>query len=362
MWKSVLLLSSVIALSACNHNPTTHKATGESGSAAAVTAQGFTGEQLRLIGRFDTSTQGKAQFTWPGSAVEFRFSGTSASIALGSTGDARFQVDVDGAVQDLWVKNGEATYTLASGLTKGEHTVRLTRLTESFALVTSLLGDPIVDGKLLPAPAAAPRRLLVIGDSITAGYGVEGADQSCHYEAHTSNQQLTYAALAANELNADLHAIAWSGIGAWRSYGEKTPVNPSILVRYQRTLADDANSRWDASQYQPDAILITIGTNDYWEGSVSDDYRAGMKTLIGMVQADYANKPVYLILSPMLGGVQRESQKTILGSLVSPNVKVIDLGKIEPTDGLGCDWHPNKTTNQRMGKALVQQLTTDLKW
>ncbi|HEX7765015.1 MAG TPA: hypothetical protein VF433_15585, partial [Cellvibrio sp.] len=87
MWKSVLLLSSVIALSACNHHPTTHKATGESGSATAVTAQGFTGKQLRLIGRFDTSTQGKAQFTWPGSAVEFRFSGTSAAIALGSTGD-----------------------------------------------------------------------------------------------------------------------------------------------------------------------------------------------------------------------------------------------------------------------------------
>lgn len=360
MWKFLLLLSSLVALSACNHQAAPNHTASNFSSTTASTS--FSGEQLRMIGRFDTSTQGKAQFTWPGSAIEFRFTGTEAKMMLASNGDVRFQVAVDGTLQDLWVKSGEATYTLASGLTKGEHTIRLTRLTESFALVTALLSDPIVDGKLLPAPAAATKRLLVIGDSITAGYGVEGADQHCSYDMRTSNQQLTYAALAANELGADLHAIAWSGIGVWRSYGEKTPVNPSMLVRYQRTLADDSNSRWNANTYQPDAILINLGTNDYWEGSVSDDYRANMKTLITMVQTDFANKPVYLIISPMLGGAQRESQKIILGSLVSSGVKVVDLGKIESADGLGCDWHPNKITNQRMGKTLVQHLKTDLNW
>lgn len=368
MWKSILTLSSILLLSACSPNTFTHnstltqKETNTSASAKPIVLNSFTGEQLRLIGRFDTNTQGRAQFTWPGSAVEFRFSGSTATIALASTGDVRFQVAVDGAIQDLWVKAGEATYTLASGLAQGEHTVRLTRLTESFALVTALLSDPSVDGKLLPAPAAAQKRLLVIGDSITAGYGVEGADQTCSYAASTSNQQLTYAALAANAVGADLHAIAWSGIGAWRSYSEKTPVNPSILVRYQRTLADDTNSRWNPALYQPDAVLINIGTNDYWEGSVTDEYRAAMKKLIALVHRDYGNKPVYLIISPMLNGAVRDSQKTVLGSLASANVKIVDLGKIETEDGLGCDWHPNKVTNQRMGKALEQQLKTDLKW
>ncbi len=357
MWKSALILSSLLTLVACSpHSRLDQKAN------APVNSNGFTGEQLRLIGRFDTSTPGKAQFTWPGSALEFRFSGTRADIKLASTGDVRFQLEVNGTVQDLWVKAGEANYELASGLPQGEHQIRLTRLTESFALVTTLLSDPVVDGKLLPAPAAAEKRLLVIGDSITAGYGVEGADQHCSYEARTSNQQLTYAALAANKLNADLHAIAWSGIGVWRSYAEKTPANPSMLVRYQRTLADDANSRWDASRYQPQAILINLGTNDYWEGSVGDEYRANMKQLIAMVQQDHANAPVYLIVSPMLGGAQRASQKIILGSLVGKGVQVIDLGKIETEDGLGCDWHPNIITNQRMGDVLVARLKADLGW
>lgn len=360
MWKSVLILVSLVFFSGCNSS--LHSTTTANESTDTIALNSFTGTQVRLIGRFDTSIQGKAPFTWPGSAIEFRFTGSTAKIALASTGDVRFQLAVDGVVQDLWVTSGEATYTLASGLAQGEHHIRLTRLTESFALVTTLLSDPQVDGKLLPAPSAAPNRLLVIGDSITAGYGVEGADQTCSYETRTSNQQLTYAALAANELGADLHAIAWSGIGVWRSYGEKTPVNPSMLVRYQRTLADDANSRWDSTAYQPDAILINLGTNDYWEGTVSDDYRANMKQLITMVQTDYANKPVYLIISPMLGSAQREAQKIILDSLVSSGVKVLDIGKIESADGFGCDWHPNKITHQRMGKVLEQQLRTDLKW
>lgn len=359
MWKSALLFSSLIALAACTSQPLPQQDNTQNSSALSP---GFSGQQQRLIGRFDTSSPGKAQFSWPGSALEFRFTGTRAAITLASTGDLRFQVEVNGKPQDLWVKAGEASYELASGLPQGEHQIRLTRLTESFAVVSSLLSDPVVDGKLLSAPAAREKRLLVIGDSITAGYGVEGPDQHCHYEAKTSNQQLTYAALAANRLNADLHAIAWSGIGVWRSYGEKTPANPSMLVRYQRTLADDANSRWDSRRYQPDAILINLGTNDYWEGSVSDDYRANMKTLIAMVQQDYAHKPVYLIVSPMLGGAQRESQKIILGSLTGKGVQLVDLGKIEPQDGLGCDWHPNKITNQRMGDALVARLKADLNW
>jgi len=227
--------------------------------------------------------------------------------------------------------------------------------------VTSVIGNPIVD-KLLPAPTSPAKKLLVIGDSITAGYGVEGANKECHYAMETSNQQLSYAAVAAKNLGADLHAIAWSGIGAWRSYGEKTPVVPNILIRSQRTLADDANSQWDIAIYTPDAILINIGTNDYWEGSVGDEYRQQMLKLINRTQEEYPAKPIYLILSPMLSGAARESQQAVLNSLTSTTIKLLDLGKIESADGFGCDYHPNTKTNNRMAEALVKQLKIDLDW
>lgn len=351
MLKSALPVLAFFLLAACT-NHALH---------TASSPEGFSGEQVRLIGRFEQK-DGEAAFTWPGSALAFRFEGTEAGITIASNGRVRFEVDVDGVVADLWVEEGERFYTLASGLQPGRHDLRLTRLTESFSLVTRFTQDPQVDGKLLAAPAAPQRRLLAVGDSITAGYGVEGESYACHYAPETSNQQLTYAALAAEALNADLHSIAWSGIGAWRSYGEEKPVNPTILERYQRTLADDPESRWDVARYQPDAITIAIGTNDYWQGSVTDEYQLRMISLIDRVQRDYPGKPIYLIVSPMLSGAARDDHKARLTALEESQVHMLDLGKIEPADGYGCDYHPNLTTQRRAAQALTQRLRTDLNW
>jgi lysophospholipase L1-like esterase len=322
----------------------------------------FSGKNSRLIGRFDKSTTGEAKFTWPGSAIEFRFDGSQASIAIASEGKTRFALDVDGQTKDFWTEEGNRTYLLASHLNKGIHTLRLTRVNESTAGVTSFTSDPLTDGKLLAPPAAPAKKLLVIGDSITAGYGVEGANQSCHYTLDTSTQQLTYAAIAAKALGADLHAIAWSGIGAWRSYGEKTPVKPSIIVRHIRTLADDRDSKWNPLGYQPDAVLINIGTNDYWEDSTSNNYRDAMVTLISQIQTDYINKPIYLIVSPMLGDKTRIAQKQVLQSLAKGNIKILDLGENNGSEGFGCDYHPNLTTQTRLGKTLEANLKTELNW
>jgi len=329
---------------------------------ASATSTVFTGNNARLIGRFDKSTTGEAKFTWPGSAIEFRFEGSQASISIASQGKTRFALDIDGQTKDFWTDAGNKTYTLASNLSKGVHTIRLTRVNESTAGITRFTSDPQTDGKLLTPPAAPNRKLLVIGDSITAGYGVEGANQSCHYTLDTSTQQLTYTAFAAKALGADLHAIAWSGIGAWRSYGEKMPVNPNMIVRHTRILADDPNSKWNPKEYQPSAILVNIGTNDYWEGSVSNDYRDAMTKLISQIQTDYANKPVYLIVSPMLGEKVHLAQKQVLQSLAKGNIKVLDLGENNGSEGFGCDYHPNLTTQTRLGKALEANLKTELNW
>jgi lysophospholipase L1-like esterase len=366
MWKITLICLSLF-LFACDSKTGDLKTDAKETASTASVAQssiagGFTGNNVRLIGRFDDSVKGQVSFTWPGSAIEFRFDGTEAKIGLKSTARVRFVVDVDGVSSDLWVEAGEATYTLASHLSRRVHDLRLTRVIESFAVVTSITSDPQIAGNLLSPPPVAEKRLLVIGDSITAGYGVEGPDQNCHYAMETSNQQLSYAAIAAKKLGADLHVIAWSGIGAWRSYAEKTPVNPNILTRYQRTLADDPASQWNAASYIPDAIMINIGTNDYWEGSVGEEYRQEMVKLVARVQSDYAGKPIYLILSPMLGGQARDAQQSVLNSLTNTQITLLDLGKQEQEDGLGCDYHPNTVTNNRMAAALESRLKADLNW
>ena len=146
MLKSALLILALYTVVGCAHH-----------SSNSAPADGFSGEQVRMIGRFAQHNDGEAAFTWPGSALEFRFEGTEAGITIASNGRTRFEVDVDGVVSDLWVKEGEAYYTLASGLEPGVHQLRLTRLTESFSVVTRFTTDPHTDGKLLLPPAAPSR-------------------------------------------------------------------------------------------------------------------------------------------------------------------------------------------------------------
>ena len=355
MVRLFLSICILAALSACSDQ-------ASDGATLVASSTGYSGEYSRFIGCSDHSVEKQVSFTWPGSRLEFQFEGSNAAISMASDSRVRFEIEVDGKARDLWVDGDSKLYTLASELKYGVHNVSITRITESFAIVSAFTSDPVVDGNLLVPGEAPERRLLVLGDSITAGYGIEGDSGNCHYSMETSNQQLAYAALAAEALNADLHAIAWSGIGAYRSYGEKTPVAPNIQIRSERTLADDPASQWDATLYQPDAVVIAIGTNDYWRNTASEQYRANMLKLLVQVTADYPDRPIYLIASPMLYGEVRAAQIEVLQSLAEANIVFADIGRIEPADGFGCDYHPNTITQKRMAKALTKRLETDLGW
>ncbi|MCP8897694.1 SGNH/GDSL hydrolase family protein [Gilvimarinus xylanilyticus] len=319
-------------------------------------------DQLRLQGRFWPVASSALAFTWPGSAFEYRFSGTQSSVNLQVSERMRFWLELDGEGRELWVEPGQKHYQLAKGLPLGEHQIRVTRLAESFTGVAQLQGLPDTDGQLLAAPAAPERKLLVIGDSITAGYGVEGESKDCSYSQQTSNPLKAYAGLSASELNADIHTIAWSGIGVWRSYGEEEPKSPTIAERRKLILGDDFDTPWNSANYQPNAVLINIGTNDFWQGS-APGYPQAMGEMLSDVRSDYPDTPVYFILSPMLGGEARVKQADDLTGLAEDeDVDVLDLGRIQPEDGYGCDWHPNEITNTRMADKLVDRLRTDLGW
>lgn len=330
-------------------------------SASEPEQTGFEAEKVRLIGRFVLDKEGEARFTWPGSAIEFRFRGTEARIGIESEQRIRFLVNLDGREQELWVTPGRQIYTLAEGLADKAHQIQVTRLSESFSGISAFTSAPMVDGELLTPPEAPERKLLVLGDSITAGYGVEGEHAECSYSLDTSTPLKAYAHIAAERLAAEVHTIAWSGIGVWRGYGQKTPSDPTIRERRQLTLGTDLESEWDHTRYHPDAVVIAIGTNDFWEGT-APGYRAAMEKMIAGVQSDYPKVPVYLTLSPMLTGEARELQKADLQSLEAENVQLLDMGKIEQEDGYGCDYHPNVKTNLRLADVLTHQLRQDLGW
>src|SRR5450631_1000760 len=185
-----------------------------------------------LSGRFNLTDKSGPSFGWSDSAIFARFGGTGATLRMDGSPN-QFQVVIDGTAlpSALKVVSGTTQYQVATGLSAGTHELIVWKRTEGNQGDNRFLGLDVVGGQLLTASPAPDRRIEVYGDSITAGYGLDG--QNCSgYQQDKQNSYLTYAAVAARALSAELHAVAWSGIGMYRNYNEAGPSTENMPAVY----------------------------------------------------------------------------------------------------------------------------------
>ncbi len=333
---------------------------GEGGSIPAV-------PEVAFVGRIDKSEPGTVKFAWSGSEIRFRFSGTDASVRLDDNGQF-FTVVVDGQVQatPLNTAPGETLYPVASGLPSGDHEVRLFRRTEAMFGPTRFLGVDLGSGTLLPPPIPAPRKIEIIGDSITCGYGNEGPDQFCNFSADTENHYLTYGSIAARNVNADLITVAWSGKGVIYNYGDnKDQPLPSL---YDRIVPTEAASDWDFS-WQPDVVVINLGTNDFsTDGDPSEaEFVGAYTTFLEHLRVKYPGAFVLAMVPTLLGGsdlttAESYIQKAVTARQGAGDSKVTAYSMPVQIDGWGCDWHPSLKTHATMGESLTAKLKEVMGW
>jgi lysophospholipase L1-like esterase len=337
-----------------------------SGGAASGGAGGGEEPSVRFVGRFELSDQNGPQFEWSGSEMQARFSGTELSVRLAGASNF-FASVIDGTMTKIEFTGGEQLLPLATELAEGEHEVRLSRITEAYFWSTQFLGFELGSGTLLPPPPDPGRRLEVIGDSITAGYGNEGESSSCSFSADTENHYLTYEALAARELQADLVTLAWSGIGMYRNSGGDM-ASLRMPERYLRTMPD-FEPLWDFSRYVPHVVVIALGTNDFSTGDPGAPFEQAYADFVAELRGRYPEAFVYLANSPMLDSTQQATLAGYLQTLITEReglgdqrIKLLPFATQLASDGIGCDWHPNLVTHQKMADLLVAAIREDLGW
>lgn len=340
---------------------------GSTDAAALPVAVAATDPQVRYVGRFDFRDQAGPRCAWSASSIALKFQGTGANVKLRDNGQNRWQIEIDDQpTAALALQNGEHTYAVASGLAPGAHTVRLVRATEAHFGPTQVTGFQLAEGaKLLPLTPPT-RRLEVIGDSISCGYGNEAASQNEHFSPATENAYRTYGAIAARTLGADYVCVAWSGKKMW-------PDN-TIPELYDRTLPFDPGSKWDFAQWTPNAVLINLSTNDFGRGAPDEaGWIAGYKAFLARLRTVYPKAEIYCATSPMMSdwspakllSVARRYLTTVVTDLNNAGDKKVHLIEFAPqqmSDGLGADWHPNVKTNEIMAEKLVSTLRQDLGW
>ncbi|MEI9950784.1 MAG: SGNH/GDSL hydrolase family protein [Pseudomonadota bacterium] len=321
----------------------------------------------RFIGRFDQSKPDAPVFAWPGTAITLRFNGTAIGVTLSDTGSNVFEVVLDGKHTVLTLQSGMKKYALGSGLAAGAHELLLYRRTEASFNETTFNGFDVPDGAYLPGPPVPTRRLEVIGDSISAAYGNEGV-YPCQFSSATENHYLSYEALAARAVNAELYTEAWSGIGMLRNYeGTTTDVMPD---RYPRSLPERATSTWDFGKFVPDAVVINLGTNDFATGDPGAAFQAAYLKFVSDLRLHYPSARFFLALGPMLSGDSYGQASVYLKAVIAArasagdkNLTLLEFGTQDSNaDGLGCDYHPSLKTHQKMADKLLAALKADLAW
>lgn len=329
-----------------------------------------------VIGRFDGSDAAGPRLSWSGTRVRAKFKGTGLTMQVKDSGADQMEVVIDGAAPTtVTLSAAKDSYEIAIGLADGEHDVVITKMTEPQVGTAQLVGLVPTGGALVPTPVpAATRRIEMIGDSITAGYGILGPNGDCGFSAATESEPAAWGAIAAKEVSADRSIVAWSGIGVWRDNGGGT--NEQMPERYDRAIATEASSTWTHGTFAPDAVVVNLGTNDFAQGNPGQPFETAYVAFLTKLRTTHPNAFLVVATSPMLTDGYPNAQDKHRTNSIAALTRVVEARKTAGDakiglltideqlggDGYGCDYHPSKATAEKMGAKLAGFLKSTLGW
>lgn len=311
------------------------------------------------------------------SGVEFTVTGSQVTFNLNVSGDpTRIGVYLNGQLYQRGLiggstkasKKGSVTVPLADG----ENTVKLIKLSESMQSELGIDSIETDKGASIKPTEAMERKLEFIGDSITCGYGIDlplkdpDTGKNNTFSTVSEDASKTYAYQIAEMFDADVNFFSMSGCGIWCNYGGNR--DHTMEKYYTKSSLNTWNSisstgytliqsfDWDFAQYQPDCIVINLGTNDWsYFGShieETDNFEESYADFLKMVRDNNPDAKIICTLGMMgadlFGNIESavDSYKTETGD---EEVYTLELETIDKTsEGYGVDYHPMAATNTRV--------------
>ena len=326
---------------------------------------------LRVLGRTNGSLEPVTLF-WTASGIEMNIKATEAWVTVRSDYEL-FEpwsdVIVDGALsQRLMVNKGEQKICLFRNMEGDKiRNVKLLRDTPAFPTDEKTLFQILgvqTDGEF--CPLEEPKmRLEVIGDSITSGEGGSGAGGEMTWNSFCFNCVDNYAYMAAKELDAIYHCVSQSGWGVFCSWegDEKQAIPPYYeqvcgLLNGERNKELGAFEKWDFQKFQPDVIVVNLGTND---GSGTKDMEKVGKAVEDFLKKlrDYNPESYILWCYGMLGnGIQPTLENAIQNYKTKSGDERVEFVELPDTlEGeFGSRQHPGQKSHEKTAKVLVEKI------
>lgn len=329
---------------------------------------------------------GVRYINYSASAIEFTFTGKKAEAVL--TSDFKYEecskytfigyvaVFVNGKMtQRFSLPDSEKTYTLFESEKAETVTIKLMKMSEA-AFGKVGIKKLIIDG-LAPVPTPKKQhKIEFIGDSITCGYGIEGVWNKDNFCTEQENPTKNYAAIVTRNFDADSNYISWSGIGVisrWVPEDVNEPLNDWLMpmiypytdAGYSNDLKQEPFESWDFSRFQPDVILVFLGTNDLsYTRNVEErvnHFGTEYGKLLSFVREKNPDAEIFCTLGTMGQELCPEIEKQVKLQNDS-KMHYIQLDRQSEEDGIGADWHPSETTHKKVAAKLTDEINKVMNW
>ena len=322
---------------------------------------------IRYMGRIDFSHPKLPRFWQPGVTIQFRFKGDDAVLLLNDeqlwgSNQNYLELIVDGKAVRLQTTGKQDTLSVKPYLSAGKvHEVILCKNTEANIGYLELRG--ILCQQLLK-PAKLPfRKIECIGNSITCGASSDLSGIPCGkgkwQDQH--NAWLSYGAVTARTLNAQVHLSSVSGIGLMHSCCNLDIVMPRVFDKI--SMRNDTIT-WDFKRYQPDIVTICLGQNDGVQDSAA--FCTNYVNFLKKVRGDYPKTKLLLLSSPMadnrLRAFLRSSLQSVIKTLQESGDQKVQMHVFEKSYTGGCDYHPSVAEHALIADELSEVIRKWMKW
>lgn len=328
-----------------------------------------------------------------GAGVAFLFQGKELKITLlGSnrsrvTEDdkeyARFAVLVDGErVLDDVMDRPRKEYGIICEEQVKSCEVQIIKLSEAPMSAIAIL--PIEcdqEAKIQPV-AMKGHSIEFIGDSITCGYGVDESLAEDHvFSTKTEDVTKAYAYQAAQLLDADYSMFSCSGYGIISGYTADPQIRTEDELippyyEFQCFSRDDFGEAgkpeklpWDFSEYQPEVVVINLGTNDFsfcqdteWK---REEYRQKYTEFLKVVRKNNPKAFIFCALGLMGDGLYDklcQAAGDYIEQTGDERIATIHIPEQKEEDGYAVDWHPVPKSHTMAANVVANEIKEKLSW
>lgn len=333
----------------------------------------LTSEYIHWIGRTDyDEQQARVNFYYTATGFEVNFYGTELSVTFyaQSANDSGkrpyFSIFVDDADlpndEVISIETVTQTIKLASGLTPGEHKLKILKRSEPYDGVTAI-SSVKTDGHFEKYVADENQlKFQILGASGISGHGSLGEPNTGRNTKNSSSLH-AFGYLTARMFNAETQFVSNSGLGlVWGAH----PTN--LRKAYDYVGLDKSvnvvEKEWNHTSWVPDVVIVNIGGNDWTsyisnlsnQGPAKIQFKQAVIEFLTHIHTLYPNTNVIWVHTNSSNGT--EAQSAIGDYSKRKQVKVVVMPKVgSDGDPEGANGHNSVYTHIRAAQIIADAIT-----